>query len=92
MHKGKIASGDEDIIDPLEAASLNTRTGAIAVAWEGAGAARAARFAKVPFLEIRAITDVCSENSLSDFKANIGPVMLSLSKALLPLLKAPAQE
>jgi adenosylhomocysteine nucleosidase len=40
---GTLASGDEDIIDTNRAIELAAQTGAMAVAWEGAGAARACR-------------------------------------------------
>jgi nucleoside phosphorylase len=52
-----IASGDEDIVTIERAAELHTQTGAVAVAWEGAGVARACLFSQIPYLEIRGITD-----------------------------------
>jgi adenosylhomocysteine nucleosidase len=61
LHLGPIASGDEDVVDAGMAADLHARTGALAVAWEGAGGARACRLAKVPFLELRAVTDLANE-------------------------------
>ena len=38
---GPIASGDETVVNPDKAAQVRAATGAFAVAWEGAGAARA---------------------------------------------------
>ena len=62
VHFGTIASGDEDVTDPMRASELHSRTGALAVAWEGAGGARAAAFSKVPFLEIRGISDMADHD------------------------------
>jgi adenosylhomocysteine nucleosidase len=71
VHFGPVASGDEDVIEEARAHDLNQKTGAWAVAWEGAGGARACRFHTTRYLEIRAITDSANAQSLSDFKANI---------------------
>jgi adenosylhomocysteine nucleosidase len=71
VHIGAIASGDEDIIDPDRAGELFAKTSALAVAWEGAGAARASHFNKIPYLEIRAITDSADKNATEDFRKNI---------------------
>ena len=43
VHFGVVASGDEDVIELERAAALRQATEACAVAWEGAGGARAAR-------------------------------------------------
>ena len=47
------------------------RTGALAVAWEGAGGARACHFSGIPFLEIRGITDSADSDAASDFRATL---------------------
>jgi nucleoside phosphorylase len=53
------------------------------VAWEGAGGARAARFQKLPFLEIRAVTDmVGAAATLADFERNLSPAMTNLAEVL----------
>src|SRR5262249_33961484 len=39
------------------AQALRDATGALAVAWEGAGGARACAFSATPYLELRAVTD-----------------------------------
>ena len=57
VHLGPVASGDEAIVDASRARELHEVTGALAVACEGAGGARAAAFSGVPYLEVRGISD-----------------------------------
>ena len=78
-----IASGDEDVIDPARARELRTETGAVCVAWEGAGAARAARFSGLRFLELRAITDAADHAAATGFHANLARSMPNLGHLLL---------
>jgi adenosylhomocysteine nucleosidase len=80
---GTIASGDEDVIDPARARDLQAETGAVCVAWEGAGAARAARFSGFRFLELRAITDGADHAAAADFQANLARSMPNLGHLLL---------
>ncbi len=80
---GAIASGDEDIIDPARARELREATGALCVAWEGAGAARAASFSGLQFLEVRAITDGADHTAAADFQANLKRSMPNLAHILL---------
>jgi len=80
---GPIASGDEDIVDPQRARELREATGALCVAWEGAGAARAARFSGPRFLEVRAITDSADRAAATDFHANLERSMPNLARLLL---------
>ena len=68
---GGIASGDEGIASEKRISEIVESTGAIVVAWEGAGGARAAQLSGVPFLEIRGISDGAGENALEEFWANI---------------------
>ena len=75
VHFGPIASGDEDIVDPNRRRALQQATGALAVAWEGAGGARACAFNGVPFVEVRGVTDAADRNAPSDFEANLGLAM-----------------
>src|SRR5215211_224119 len=63
VHFGIIASGDEDVIEIERAAALRQATEACAVAWEGAGGARACLFSGVPFLELRGITDTANHDA-----------------------------
>jgi adenosylhomocysteine nucleosidase len=80
---GPIASGDEDVIDPARAGELHAATGALCVAWEGAGAARAACFSGVPFVEVRALTDAADATAATDFRANLDRSMPNLARLLL---------
>lgn len=82
-HIGIIASGDEDILDVNRAKEIYNQTKALAVAWEGAGAARACKFNNIDFLEIRAITDFANQESNSDFKANLKTAMSNACEVLL---------
>ena len=68
---GGIASGDEGIASEKRIRELVESTGAMVVAWEGAGGARAAQLSEVPFLEIRGISDGAGENAFEEFWANI---------------------
>ena len=80
---GDIASGDEDVVDPARAAELAKATGASCVAWEGAGAARAAHFSRLPFLELRVITDSANQSAADDFHTNLEHAMPNLAQVLL---------
>lgn len=64
---GPIASGDEDVIDAARRQEIHQLTGALAVAWEGAGGARACQFSGMPFVEIRGVTDNANSTAASDF-------------------------
>lgn len=71
IHFGSVASGDEDIIDSQRAEALYQRTKALAVAWEGAGGARACEFNGIPFLEVRVITDNARSTVRESFVKNL---------------------
>jgi nucleoside phosphorylase len=71
VHVGIIASGDEDVIEIERAAALRQATEACAVAWEGAGGARACAFSNIPFIELRGITDTADHNAPAHFKTNL---------------------
>jgi adenosylhomocysteine nucleosidase len=77
VHFGIIASGDEDVIELERAAALRQATEACAVAWEGAGGARACAFSGVPFVELRGITDTADHNAPADFRINLRVAMAS---------------
>ena len=89
---GVIASGDEDIIDPARALDLRKATGALCTAWEGAGAARAARFSGCQFAEVRAITDSADHAAAADFQANLQHAMPNLAHILLKWLQIRCQD
>ena len=85
IHFGAVASGDEDIIESLRANELVVQTNALAVAWEGAGGARAAKFNEVPFLEIRGITDTSDGEAPTDFETNLEVAMSNVGEIVLRL-------
>lgn len=71
IHFGAIASGDEDIVDSRRSEELYLLTEAMAVAWEGAGGARACAFNGISYLEIRAITDNAKDSVVKSFAENM---------------------
>ncbi len=89
IHFGPVASGDEGIVDDARAHQIQQATGALAVAWEGAGGARAARFSGVPYLELRAISDGANPDAFTDFLQNIPVAMRSIAAVLLWLMSNP---
>ena len=76
---GAIASGDEDVVDTERRTALHQQTKALAVAWEGAGGARACLFSNVPFLEIRGITDKADHSAPSDYDVNLEAAINSVA-------------
>jgi adenosylhomocysteine nucleosidase len=83
---GAIASGDEDIMDAGRAGEVHNSTGALAVAWEGAGGARACRLHGVPYVEVRTITDSADENTARAFTENIKFGMRNVADVIRQLL------
>ena len=83
VHFGPIASGDEDVIDTERKRTLHESTEALAVAWEGAGGAKACVFSGLPFVEIRGVTDTADHNAASDFEDNLGVAMSNLSTLII---------
>ena len=82
VHFGPIASGDEDIVDRVRAAELREETGALCVAWEGSGAARAAAFNHLRFGELRVITDGANPDTPTDYYANLRRVMPHIAQLI----------
>ena len=79
---GLVASGDESVITSHRKESIYLSTRALAVAFEGAGAARACEFSMMPFLELRAISDSADENAKIDFFSNIPLAMANIGTIL----------
>src|SRR5262252_1497458 len=77
-----IASGDEDVVTSERAQAIRGQTGALCVAWEGSGAARAALFNGVGSLEIRAVTDAADKEAPQRFDANLPVAMANLASLL----------
>ena len=80
LHFGPIASGDEDVVDVERRKEIHRQTGALAVAWEGAGGARACHFSGVPFIEVRGITDRANSQAALDFKKNLASAMQHIAE------------
>ena len=85
VHFGIVASGDEGIVDPQRAGELRKATDAIAVAWEGAGGARAAEFSDLPFLEVRGISDGAGNDAVSEFEENLPQAVENVATIVLTL-------
>lgn len=83
-----IASGDEDVLDRARALEIASLTGAIAVAWEGAGGARACKIVGVPFIEVRAVVDRCNAQTPTDFTQEIHLGMGSIARVLQSLAES----
>lgn len=86
VHFDRMASGDEDIVDLARVAELYADTSAVAVAWEGIGAAKVGRFNKIPFLEIRGITDNARNEVVSNFRKNLPNAMENVAQVLQHLI------
>ncbi len=83
VHFGAIASGDEDIVDGTRAAEVRAATGALCVAWEGSGGARAARVSGIAFCEVRGITDLADGEAARHFHQNLRIAMPHVGELLL---------
>lgn len=79
VHFGPIASGDEDVVAIERKRALHESTGALAVAWEGVGGAKACAFSGLPFIEIRGVTDTADHKAASDFEENLEIAMNNLA-------------
>ena len=88
VHFGPVASGDEDVVDLERRTAIRQLTGALAVAWEGAGGARACQFSQVPFVEIRGISDGADSDAASDFLSNLKHVMRNIATLIIAWLRA----
>jgi adenosylhomocysteine nucleosidase len=83
VHFGPIASGDEDIVDPVRAQELRAATEALCVAWEGSGGARAACFNGLRFLEVRCITDGADSDAAVSFHEHLVQVMPNVAELII---------
>ncbi|MDX1546594.1 MAG: hypothetical protein R3247_06385 [Rhodothermales bacterium] len=88
LHCGPIASGDEDIVGAARAQALRALTGALCVAWEGAGGARAAAFSGLPYVELRTVTDATDEGAADSYRGHLADAVGNLGTVLLPWLQA----
>ena len=86
VHSGAIAGGDEDIVEPGRAREVADLTGALCVAWEGAGGARAAAFSGVPFVEVRAVTDGADGSAAESYRVHLPEAVGNVGRVLLAWL------
>ena len=86
VHSGPIAGGDEDIVEPGRAREVADLTGALCVAWEGAGGARAAAFSGVPFVEVRAVTDGADGSAAESYRVHLPEAVGNVGRVLLAWL------
>lgn len=86
IHFGVVASGDEDIMGAERARELRQQTKAMAVAWEGAGGARACAFLNTPYVEIRGVTDFANHAAAENFKENLNYAMKNVATVLRTLV------
>jgi adenosylhomocysteine nucleosidase len=89
VHFGPIASGDEDIVENERRRAVREQTQALAVAWEGAGGARACAFSGVPFIEVRGITDGADHDAATDFEANLALALGHVAELMMRWLERP---
>ena len=81
-HRGPIASGDEDIVDAAHAWTLADATGALCVAWEGAGGSlQRATFHRSPG------GDRCPDAfAVGSYRANLPAAVGNVGRVLLAWL------
>jgi adenosylhomocysteine nucleosidase len=83
VHFGAVASGDEDIVDAARGQEVMNLTNCIAVAWEGAGGARACKFNEKYYIELRGVTDTANHQAAADFEANLVIAMHNLAEVIV---------
>jgi adenosylhomocysteine nucleosidase len=83
IHFGAVASGDEDVVDTARGQELMNLTDCIAVAWEGAGGARACKFSKKDYLELRGVTDTANHQAAVNFEVNLEKAMHNLAQVIV---------
>ncbi len=88
VHYGPIASGDEDVMDAERRADIRARTAALAVAWEGAGGARACQFSGLPFIEIRGVTDGAGGTAADEFRQNVQLALKNVAQVIITLAQS----
>lgn len=66
-HVGRIASGDQFVSDAASKADIAGRTGALCTEMEGCAVAHTAYLNQVPFVVMRAISDMADDDAETDF-------------------------
>lgn len=88
IHFATVASGDEDVNHPIRRSEIHELTGAKAVAWEGAGGARASEFSGLPFVELRGITDQADHTFSADIMKNLPVAMGNIATLITSWCRA----
>ncbi len=83
VHFADVASGDEDVNHPIRRSEIQSLTSATAVAWEGAGGARASQFSGLPFVELRGITDQADDSFSADIMKNLPVTMKNIARLVV---------
>ncbi len=86
--RGRLAAGDKDIQSVQERKELAERVNAIAATWESSAVGRVCKFHGVPFLSIRVITDLGTDEFLAEYKAGAARALLPAARALVRLFTA----
>jgi adenosylhomocysteine nucleosidase len=88
VHYGPIATTDDFFMWKNQRARLQNQTGALVVAMEGTGGARACHDRGRPFVEIRAVTDHANLLSLLNFLLNLNKTMSNLAQIAIGLARS----
>ncbi|MYA53428.1 MAG: 5'-methylthioadenosine/S-adenosylhomocysteine nucleosidase [Dehalococcoidia bacterium] len=86
---GPIASGDEAIVKPGRRAEVQARSQGLAVAYEGAGGARAAAFSGIPYIEVRGISDMADHDFLEELDTVVPLAMEPVASVITWLAEHP---
>ncbi len=86
LYFGPIVSVDDEVADDDSKTRIYRDTGGMAVAWEGPGGGRAAKFYGLPFTEIRTITDEAGEDVHLEFQENLQGAMEKLGELVVDFL------
>lgn len=88
---GKITSIDEDIRTSENRQVVLEKSKALAVAWEGAGGARVARSHKIPYSEIRGLTDQATGQVEQEFSKNLNQAIFNATEVLVNFFKTTSE-
>lgn len=86
--RGCIAAGDQDIQTPSEREELAKATGAIAATWESSAVGRVCELHSVPFISVRVITDLGTDELRAEYKQGIAKALLPAAKTLASWLRS----
>ncbi|MBO8167660.1 MAG: 5'-methylthioadenosine/adenosylhomocysteine nucleosidase [Thermoanaerobacteraceae bacterium] len=87
VFKGRLLTGDRAVVSSRYAAKLREKLNGCAVDMESAAIAQVAAANGIPFLVLRAVSDLADENALQTFKLNFNSVCGILSEYLCKVLE-----